>query len=54
MRNEYRIVGKYGQWGEVEDTLEHAMDEKKYADEHHDEVFRIEVREVSEWQPLGA
>lgn len=53
-QREYRIVGNYGQWGEILSTLEDAEKDLGYCrDEYQDrDHFVIEVREVGDWQVI--
>lgn len=48
---EYRLVGKFGMWGEVETHLDVMVRDLAYCKHVYGDrdTFHIEVREVGEW-----
>lgn len=55
---EYRIVGRWGQWGEIDD-LRYKRKDLDYCNQEYaekiaagEEGFHIEVRDVTEWRDL--
>lgn len=55
---EYRLVGKYGQWGEIDD-LKYVQKDLAYCTAEYaeriaagEEEFHIEERDVTEWRNL--
>lgn len=57
---EYRLYGKWGQWGEIHDELEYAKSDLDYCNSEYaeqiadgNEGFVIQERDVSQWRELG-
>lgn len=55
MPKEYRIVGKWGMWGDILCSIEDAEKDLQYCIEKYQgqDQFHIEERDVSKWRGYG-